>query len=196
MELRRVGPALTRDQKLTVVTVAEVKRQAVIEHNEDDELIADDIEAAYDWIAQWLRSCCILTETWEATVRAPFPSSFEVPLRPLRSEGFSFSYGSGEDFDVLPASDYGLDLTGPFASVQLLRRLPSSRSGLYRIRFEAGFGPGRDDVPAPIRKAIKLLVAHWYRAREATGEGRTVNQTIEFGVKALCAPWRLAADHS
>ncbi|OHV63846.1 hypothetical protein LCM4577_11090 [Mesorhizobium sp. LCM 4577] len=43
-------------------------------------------------------------------------------------------------------------------------------------------------VPAPVLHAVKLLISHWYGARDAAGE--KPSQAIEFGVSALIAPYR------
>ncbi len=37
------------------------------------------------------------------------------------------------------------------------------------IDVTAGYGPSSLDVPAPLRQAIMMLVAHWYEHRGAVG---------------------------
>ncbi len=46
------------------------------------------------------------------------------------------------------------------------------------IAFTAGYGPAASDVPAPVRQALLLLVAHWYEHREP----------IEIGSSATAIP--------
>ena len=46
MDVRRISPALTTEQKLTVVTLAEAKMQARVSHSFEDSLITSFIAAA------------------------------------------------------------------------------------------------------------------------------------------------------
>lgn len=43
-------------------------------------------------------------------------------------------------------------------------------------------------VPAPVTHAVKLLISHWYNAREAAATEPP--QAIAFGVDALLQPYR------
>jgi uncharacterized phiE125 gp8 family phage protein len=62
---------------------------------------------------------------------------------------------------------------------------PSSRTipGAVTIRFVAGYGAAAY-VPEVFKHAIKLLVSHWYEAREAVVVG-TITKEVEFSLKAL-----------
>ena len=52
----------------------------------------------------------------------------------------------------------------------------------------AGYG-GADDVPQAIRTAAAMLVAHWYRNREAVNVGNITSE-LPLGVQSLIAPYR------
>jgi uncharacterized phiE125 gp8 family phage protein len=68
--------------------------------------------------------------------------------------------------------------------------LPAATSAI-EIDLEAGFGPAAADVPAPIRQALLMLVAHWYENREAgPGDPRAAPPPA---VSALLAPYRRVA---
>lgn len=43
-------------------------------------------------------------------------------------------------------------------------------------------------MPTPVEHAIKLLISHWFNARDAAGEKPSAS--IAFGVDALLAPFR------
>ena len=45
-------------------------------------------------------------------------------------------------------------------------RSPGQAANGIEIDFTAGYGDAADDVPAPIRQALLLLIAHWYEHRE------------------------------
>ena len=50
------------------------------------------------------------------------------------------------------------------------------------VTFTAGYGAAATDVPYMIRAMIKLLVAHWFKNREAVGKS---NVTIKLAFDAL-----------
>ena len=53
----------------------------------------------------------------------------------------------------------------------------------------AGYGDEASDVPAPIRHAIKLLVAHWFEQREPVVLG-SAPQEVPGTVAGLLLPYR------
>ena len=57
------------------------------------------------------------------------------------------------------------------------------------IAFTAGYGEAVADVPAPIRQAVLLLVAHWYEHREPIEIG-AAHTRIPHMVSELLQPYR------
>lgn len=207
MDLRLASEPLTQNDKLGVVTLEEVKRAARVTTSAWDADIKDDIEAAYDHLAGpngWLGGCSLLTEQWELYLPAPASDRIELPMRPVRVDdvsGLDYLAADGS-YLVLDPTRYGV-LASPDTFTLVARGgqpwpyvAPGSPLG-FRLRFTAGFGIAKADIPSPIRKAIRLLAAHWADARSATSaEGRAVGQQIEFGVRALCGRYRISPDHS
>jgi len=62
----------------------------------------------------------------------------------------------------------------------------SADPGAVIVRYQAG---EEGDVPAALRHAILLLVAHWYANREAVVTG-TIATALPFSVEALLKPYR------
>lgn len=60
---------------------------------------------------------------------------------------------------------------------------PIPVGGRAVIGFEAGFGPGWDDVPADLRHATLMLAGQYYDTRTGAGE-------MPEAVAALVQPWR------
>ena len=205
MDLRLISTPLTRELKLSVVTVADVKAQARVSHNDEDELIASYIDAAYDFLSGphgWLGNCCLLAEEFEFFVERTPKVGIELPMRPVPDENtvlFEVRAADGT-YSAVDASLYTRQLANGYT---LLRRAPGTswpyfryHPRAYRIRFIAGFGDATE-IPSPIKQGIKLLAAHWYANRETVGpDGRTVGQEIEYGLKSLCGRFRVARDHS
>jgi uncharacterized phiE125 gp8 family phage protein len=79
-------------------------------------------------------------------------------------------YADDESLQTLPADSYVVDGVGPPA--RIVRRsnavwpTPTRVASGIEVAFVAGYGSAAADVPAPIRQAILLLVAHWHEHRE------------------------------
>ena len=64
---------------------------------------------------------------------------------------------------------------------------------LERIRRDltpAGFGEAGPDVPDLLRRAVLVLVAHWYENREAIA-APNAGAPVPLGVQSLLSPHRL-----
>jgi uncharacterized phiE125 gp8 family phage protein len=201
MDVRLVSPPLTQADKLAVVSVDDVKLQARITHDSEDALIADDIEAAYDYIQNRLNGgMVLLTQEFDYYPGFDLSPWFELPRRPFQELTSFQVLVSGEyvDFEALPHLLLTEDLVGRY-----YRPGPNPlwyRSGirdplLFRIRFTAGFGTTKESIPAPLRKAIKMLAADWFKNRESTMTGRE-GKEVEYGLAALTRQYRFALDHS
>jgi uncharacterized phiE125 gp8 family phage protein len=71
---------------------------------------------------------------------------------------------------------------------------PWPRPGLsalgIEIAFTAGYGNVASAVPAPLRQALLLLVAHWYEHREPVHIGGAV-VAVPDTIASLLAPYRM-----
>jgi uncharacterized phiE125 gp8 family phage protein len=207
MDLRRISPAIKREDKLRVVTVDQVKAQARVPLSDksEDSLIESYIVSAYDYLSGpegWLGRCCLLDEEWEAYVGMPDRLGIELPMRPLREDQtIAFDYFRSDDYTAVDTKFYFVSTVDSFPRICRTRALswpyhgiPYSRA--YRMRFTAGFG-GPDDIPEPIKLAIRMLCAHWLTNRETVGpDGRSVGEDVKYGLRALCGRYRVALDHS
>ena len=59
--------------------------------------------------------------------------------------------------------------------------------GAAEVRFQAGYGPGFDDLPADLAQAVLLLAAHYYEYRDETALSQGC---MPFGVTSLIARYR------
>lgn len=207
MDLRLLSEPLTREQKLEVVTVAEVKRDLRIRHARDDEMIGDDIEVAYDYLAGpegWLNGCSLLEEDWELYLPSGVGPLFEIPARPLVGATLTaFDYLVDDAYVAIDPDRYFVtDVRGSFAQVSAVAGRPWPYVGAwharaYRLRFTSGFGTTKTSIPSPIRKGIRLLAGHYNKAREASSdEAKAPGQEIIYGLRSLCGRYRISPDHS
>lgn len=186
---------LTRPSE-ALVSLADLKRHLVVEHGEDDALIAALGEAAYEhltgldtpWQRIWLQ------ERW----RDYWPDFSRRPLLRMAPviglHRVTYLNTAGTEMLIKPQA---CRIQREAAGVRVVFadgfRLPddvAARPDAVRIDYEAGYGPEPGDVPAPVAHAVRLLVGHWYRNREEVIVSQASPKELPMGVKALMAPFR------
>ncbi|KMO34320.1 head-tail connector protein [Methylobacterium aquaticum] len=208
MDLRRISAPLTRAQKLDVVSLAEVKAQARVMHDEENDLIESYIATAYDYLSGpegWTNGYCLLEEEFEVYVET-LVDVFELPVRPFMGDTVGFARRDAiiDTYADIDAATYILTNSGDFG--MLARLQPSLVSPpafardprRYRIRFKAGHEDPAT-IPEGLKQSIKLLAAHWYVNREATiADPRVsnVSREVQLGVRSLAGRYRIEPDHS
>lgn len=85
------------------------------------------------------------------------------------------------------------DYSGLMVRISPVSQWPTLASGnVIRIRYRAGYGDQSQaaaDVPRSIKRAMRLLIGHWYQNREAVGDAQ--HREIPLGVEALLRPHRV-----
>ena len=93
---------------------------------------------------------------------------------------------------TLYAETYDVDALSEPARLVLNGAPPSAAPralNAYEVAFTAGYGDEPEDVPAPIRQALLLLVAHWFERREPVVLG-AAPQEVPATVAGLLLPYR------
>lgn len=187
------APVLVIPPADSPVSLAEAKANCRVDaqNTDEDGLISSLISAATSMLDGYsgILGRCLVTQTWEVTtdsvtrcIRLPFPAT-DVVIEVRDSSGGS---------DTVLASNYSLlqDERGSYVRFNDDYSYPSDLAEVaaVRIEVEAGYGDPAD-VPAAIRQAILLLVAHWFANREAVNVGN-ITSALPFAVDALITPFR------
>jgi uncharacterized phiE125 gp8 family phage protein len=174
------------------VTVAEAKAHLRIDSDNEDTLIASLILTSRLHLETAL-GLALVTQSWRLLLdRWPLTREVEIPLRPLQGiDTVRVLPAEGAPI-VIDENDYLADTasTPPrLVRTGVVWRQPGKAANGIEIDFTAGFGPAAADVPAPLRQALLLLVAHWYENREpiAVGAPETV---VPGPVSDLLEPYR------
>lgn len=177
------------------VSVAEAKLHCRIDHADDDAFIEAAIGAAVSLLDGWrgILGRALMPQTWDL-IFDRFPGGpIEIPLPPVASvENVNYVDPDTETETVLASTAFAVDLVSPNAWV-----VPGDAGwpatmdtiNAVRVRFIAGYADAAA-VPARIRLAIKLLVAHWYANRETVNIGN-ISSELPLTVAALIAPERV-----
>lgn len=187
----------TTQPTLEPVTLAEAKHHLRVDSHDDDAYIAGLVRAAREWVEEYLDRTLVLTQ-W--TVRFDkFPpdstTDIELPRPPMATSGaatavsVTYTLEDGSTAAYSTAS-YRVDRDATPGAVKTNygQTWPPHRQddNSIAITYWAGYGANATDVPAAIRHAMLMLVAHWYDgARQAAVSTGAVPQDVPFGVRAL-----------
>lgn len=178
------------------VSIADAKDHLRVSGNDEDAYISSLITAA----RQQVENTCgraLITQTWDMWVDQ-FPYSMDyvdIPKAPLQSVTSITYVDTAGATQTLSSSVYTVDSDSIPGRVYLAynQTWPDVRSQrkAVKIRYVAGYGPTKEDVPLPIRHAMLLLIAHFYENREPINIGNTVTP-IPLAFESLLMPYRLA----
>jgi uncharacterized phiE125 gp8 family phage protein len=176
------------------VTLTQAKAHCRIDSDADDTLVTSAISAARKLCENYCQRAFINQE-WELFLDGrEFPDDgfIKLPYGDLKSIMEITSTATDGTITSLTADDYYL--SGNRIIYNENYQWPDFRTydGLS-IRYVVGFGSLTSDVPAEIRHAILMFVAHFYENREALIDPIAAQQqvTLPFGALSLLAPYRI-----
>ena len=184
---------MTSPAAVEPVSLAEAKADLRVDGTADDNLIRSLIVTSRLHIEAAL-GLALITQSWQLLLDA-WPKSRRVPLpmRPIRDVSAVGVRGDDDSLEAVPPSAFILDGTGNPARLVWRNAATAIDPGRpvngIEITFTAGFGDTPEDVPAPIRHALVLLVAHWYEHREPVEIGAAAT-AIPSMVSELLLPYR------
>lgn len=181
------------------VTTADVLAHLRLEAEQTDTAdVAAKIGEAVGWLdgRDGILGRALITQTW-CLVLDRFPrGAITLPLPPLQLvESIAYTQPGGSTA-TLPLSDYVVAGIGTNDPARILpardKAWPATDDypEAVRITFRAGYGAAPEDVPAPLRGAIKMLAAHLYENRETAVIG-TIVADLPLGFSDAVSPYRL-----
>jgi uncharacterized phiE125 gp8 family phage protein len=176
------------------ITLAEAKLHLRVDTTTEDALISSLILTSRLHVETAL-DLALITQNWSMFLDAwPSDPIIALPLRPVQSITGVRLYTDDGAYETIAPSRYALD--GGSTPARLVRRdtstfpKPKRIANGIEIAFTAGYGNAPIDVPAPIRHAIQLLIAHWYEHREIV-DAEPSSVRIPYLVSSLLTPYRM-----
>lgn len=175
-----------------VVSLDEAKRNAYVDHNDDDALIKGLVAAAtanIDGPGGWLGRCLGEQElrlTLDRFVGSDGGSCIRLPFGPVMSV-VSVTYIDTSGVEQTIASDAYRIIDGCLLAPVYGGTWPPARCD--RDVIEITYMAGYETVPEELRVAIMMHVAHLYRNREAASALNMAS--VPFGYDRLVDPFRV-----
>lgn len=182
----RMATSLVTAATAQPVSIADVKDHVRITHDDQDARLDGYIKAATRYIEN-ISDRQLMTATWRLSLD-DFPTwELVLPKPPLQSVS-SVQYVDGDGAtQTWASSNYIVDTySDPGRITPAYGKFwpsPRDQVNAVTIQFVAGYTSAAN-VPATIRQALLMLVAHWYENREAALVG-TISKEIEFAVTDL-----------
>jgi uncharacterized phiE125 gp8 family phage protein len=184
---------LTSGPAVEPISLDEAKLHCRVDGDADDLLVSSLILAARLHIERCL-DLALVSQSWSLYLdRWPDAHHVELPLAPLIGVDAVRLYSPTDTNVTLDPGLFAVDTLS--RRPRLARRdgqswpLPGRVINGIEIAFTAGYGVAAEDVPMPVRQALKMLVAHWYEAREPVLFGETADP-VPASVASLIAPYR------
>lgn len=179
-----------------------------VESHPDDQLLRDALEAAVDMAEEFTGLTlvptvyemalddfpCVPRGRWGMSTAARLAAqAIELPKPPFIA---ILEFVSSDDSDgAIDPATYTLDdfsVPAMLVPVSAWPTLTATTNGI-RVRWLAGYGDSSDGalpLPAAIRQALLMLIAHWYENRTAVAIGSAAGE-MPLGVQDLLRPKRV-----
>lgn len=160
----------TVDPAAEPVTLAEAKAHLRVDHTSEDALIGSLTIAARQEVERQTGQA-LIDQDWRATLD-DWPLENVVQLRPfpVRQILAVTIYDENGAASILPPADYQSDANSRPARLLFHNRPePGLCMNGIEIDFRCGYGAAGTDVPDLLKRAILMLVAHWYEFRASHG---------------------------
>lgn len=181
---------MTSGPSLEPITVAEAKAHLRLDDTTQDTLIASLILTSRLHIEAAL-GLSLIQQSWRLTLNtgtgsSPLPQAIRLPLHPVSALTSVKSTSADGTITTLAATATTLDPGPPAHIIATAGAWPIGDN--LTVLFSTGFGAAATDVPAPIRQALLLLVAHWYEHRDPIEIGCS-DTAIPHAVSSLLHPY-------
>ncbi|NIX76894.1 head-tail connector protein [Microvirga terricola] len=178
-------PILIDGPAVEPVTLTEMKAYLRVDDDAEDELIAGLIKASRLMVEAAARRI-LIAQGWRLMLdRWPEGRTVPLPLSPVLSIESVRVFDAAGTASEVSAEVIDADLFADPPRLTATAAPERAANGII-IDLRAGYGVASDDVPDPLRLAIKILVARWFENRgDVAGD-----QTLPAEALALIAPFQ------
>lgn len=180
--IRLDGPAVEP------VSLAEARAHLRLEETHEDALVTTLIEAGRLLLESATR-LIFINQSWRLILEeAPGGARLRLPLAPIIAITEIRAIDAAGQASIVDPQQYRLR-AGAAPPLLILEDGFANAQGGLEIDLEVGFGSAPENVPAPLRQALRMLVARWFEERGDTG-GEPETGVLPPDVALMIAPYR------
>jgi len=184
---------LTSAPAVEPVSLDDAKAHLRIDGDGEDAIVATLVTVSRTHVERSLGRA-LITQGWQLVLDGwPVSPWLALPIMPVQAVGAITTYASDDAPTVFASDHYTLDAHSQPARLVLRGAqswpVPGRRANGIEITLTAGYGDAAEDVPAPLRQALLLLIAHWYERREPVVLDAAAAD-VPATVAGLIAPYR------
>lgn len=189
-------PKLIQPPALEPVSVAEARQWLRDDSLEEDQIIQTLIVSARMTLESYTRRFMIeqrwrlMFDLWPASVA--FEQRLEIPFTPCGAIDAIHVYDGADNPCPLDAASFRLSTSSDNPRLLFLSQPPAPGRNYEGIEIDitAGYGAQPNDTPAPLRRALLMLVAAWRENRGDLPETTLPGSGLPENVLRLVAPFR------
>ena len=173
------------------VTLAEMRGYLRLDDTAEDDIVNALIRTARQSV-EAASGRLLIAQSWRVALdRWPDDRAVSLPVSPLVAVDGIRVFNAGGLPAVVSPTLYQADAASDPARILIDPAAPAPGRMLQGIEIDVrvGYGAAADTVPAPLRHAIRFLVARWFENR---GDGPDPESPLPSDVLALIAPFRRA----
>ena len=160
--------------------------------NPDEYDLVSTLQVAARMIVEAETGRRLISQTWRLVMDAwPLDGlALKVPLTPLISVEAVRLFDARSQPSLLSSDAFFVDAASDPGRIVFASPPPEPGRKVSGIEVDvtAGYGESADDVPAPLRQAVLLLMANWYAQRD--NRDLRIDKGLPSEVMPLVAPYR------
>lgn len=186
---------VTSEPAVEPISPTEAKLHLRVDHSADDSLIGILIQTARE-IVEAHTNRSLITQTRVIKLdNFPCLGTIRLTHGPVQSLTSITYYDQDDVSRTLASSDYWEDFDSNISRVVVKTSWPATedKPNAVTITYVAGYGDDSDSVPAAIKQAMLLILAHLYENRQQVIVSGTAIGALEipFGSTVLLSPYVL-----
>lgn len=193
--MQSLTPTLETAPATALITLDEAKQQVRRDDDDDNAILTRLIAVVMSRLdgVDGILGRALITQTWSESFDAfPAGATLCLSLAPVIDVTSVTYFDTDDQEQTFPGANYSAFNRSRRGYVKLgyNSAWPSSyeRDDAVTVTYQAGYGAAASDVPAAIKHAAMMMLAHYYENREAVLVG-TISSDLPQGIMTLLRPF-------